>query len=73
MFVSILYYKFNATPNSISNEAQCFSYSIKVLVALREIISREKLFDQRNPTIIICSAELEEALDMKALHLTEIK
>jgi len=50
------------------------SYTLyEVLVALREVISREKLFDQRNSTVIICNADLEEALEMKALHVTEIK
>ena len=46
---------------------------LQVLLALREIVSREKLFDANNPTVIICSTELENALDMKALHVTEIK
>ena len=46
---------------------------LQVLLALREIVSREKLFDAHNPTVIICSTELENALDMKALHVTEIK
>ena len=31
------------------------------------------MFDQRNPAIIICSRELERALNMKALHVTEIR
>ena len=46
---------------------------MQVLLALKEIVSREKLFDRRNPTLIICNSELEDALEMKALHITEIK
>ena len=33
----------------------------------------KKLFDEGNPSIILCSGELEEALDMRALHVTEIR
>ena len=46
---------------------------MQVLLALKEIVSREQLFDRRNPTLIICNSELEDALEMKALHITEIK
>ena len=31
------------------------------------------MFDHSNPAVIICSNELERALDMKALHVTEIR
>ena len=53
-----------------SNHIEIF---MQVLLALKEIVSREKLFDRRNPTLIICNSELEDALEMKALHITEIK
>jgi hypothetical protein len=59
-------------PNLIRLEKRCYTL-YEVLLALREIVSREKLFDLRNPSLIICSSELEEALEMKALHVTEIK
>ena len=50
------------------------SYTLyEVLVALREVICREKLFDIHNPTIIMCNTELDEVLNMKALHVTEVK
>merc|ERR1712223_86125 len=59
-------------PNLVRLEER--SYTLyDVLLALREIVTREKLFDVGNPTVIICSSELEHALDMKALHVTEIK
>ena len=50
-----------------------FEIFMQVLLALKEIVSREQLFDRRNPTLIICNSELEDALEMKALHITEIK
>jgi len=44
-----------------------------VLSALRHVISRERLYDPNNTTVIICSTDLERALDMKFLHVTEIR
>merc|ERR1719288_26828 len=44
-----------------------------VLSALRHVISRERLYDANNTTVIICSKDLEKALDMKFLHVTEIR
>ena len=31
------------------------------------------MYDEKNPSIILCSRDLEEALNMKALHVTEIR
>jgi len=31
------------------------------------------MFDPQNPSMILCSEELEEAIDMKALHVTEMQ
>ena len=45
----------------------------EVLVSLRDIILEEGLYDKRNPSVILCSEELEAALNMKALHITEIR
>jgi hypothetical protein len=45
----------------------------QVLQYLKDLISRETLYDEANKVIILCNAELEDALDMKALHLTEIR
>lgn len=44
-----------------------------ILVILREIIRNEKMFDETNPCIILCSPEFEKAINMKALHVSEIK
>ena len=45
----------------------------EVLVVLKEIIRGEQMFDTRNPSIIICSEEMELALDLHALHVSEIR
>ena len=45
----------------------------EILTILKNEISQQKLFDERNPSIILCSGELEEALNMRALHVTEIR
>ena len=33
----------------------------------------EKLFDETNPSIVMCNSELEDVFDMKALHVTQIR
>ena len=45
----------------------------EVLTVLKIAIRGEGQFDEKNPAIIMCSAELEEAINMKALHVTEIR
>jgi hypothetical protein len=44
---------------------------VQVLMMLKDIIREEKMFDERNPSVIICSKSLEQALDQQALHITE--
>jgi hypothetical protein len=46
---------------------------VKVLTILKEIIRDEEMFDMRNPAIILCDKDLEAALNMRALHVTEIR
>lgn len=43
----------------------------KLLTVLRIIICEEKLYDARNPAVIICSTELEKVLRIKAFHVKE--
>ena len=45
----------------------------KILTILKEVIRGEQLFDPDNQLVILCSTDLEEALDIKALHVTEIR
>ena len=44
-----------------------------VLSALRHVILREQLYDPQNTNVIMCSKDLEDALDMRSMHVTEIK
>lgn len=45
----------------------------EVLQYLREVIEEERLYDPHNASLVLCDAGLEVALDVKALHLTEIR
>ena len=45
----------------------------EILIILKNIIKGEGQFDKDNPSIILCSSDLEEALNMRALHVTEIR
>ena len=40
---------------------------------LKIIIRSEGLYDPQNPSIIMCDRPLEKALDMKDLHVIEIR
>jgi hypothetical protein len=48
-------------------------YSSQILTVLKDVISSEKMFDEKNPSVIICSKPMEQALDQKALHVTEVR
>jgi len=45
----------------------------EVLTILKVIIRDEEMFDMRNPAIILCDQNLEKALNMRALHVSEIR
>ena len=45
----------------------------EILIILKDIIRDEGMFDEKNPSIILCSEHLENALGMKALHVSEIR
>ncbi len=50
------------------------SYTLaKILTILKVIICDAEMFDMRNPAIILCDKDLESALNMRALHVTEIR
>lgn len=74
-----LYYGFknNSTlyqylKNKINNFKEFYTLR-EILKFLKDIIVRENMFDDTNPAIILCSKDLETALNMKALHVTEMK
>jgi hypothetical protein len=45
----------------------------QLLRALRNIILAKGTFDESNPSIVMCSADLEEVLDRRALHVAKIR
>jgi len=45
----------------------------KILNDLKIIIFNEQLYDKTNPSIIICDAALETALNTKMIHILEVK
>ena len=45
----------------------------EILTMLKDVIRREGMFDSANPSVILCSRDLEEALNMRALHVTEVR
>lgn len=45
----------------------------EVMLSLMGIISKEKLYDPSNTSIIMCDVALEMALNMKALHQSELR
>ena len=50
----------------------CLNF-LQVLTALKRVIASDKLYDPQNPTVVLCDQRLEEALDVKALHVSEIR
>jgi len=49
-------------------------YSLhQVLVFLRDVMKEANLFDGKNPCVVVCDQELEQALDVKAVHLSQMR
>ena len=46
---------------------------VEILGKLKIILRSEKLYDPLNPSIIMCDSDLEYALNMKDLHVIEIR
>ena len=46
---------------------------IEIMKNLKLIVRSEKLFDFKNPSIIMCDSDLEIASNVKDLHVTEIR
>ena len=46
---------------------------LKILESLKEVISEERLYDSNNASVVLCDVALEAALDVKALHLTQLR
>ena len=45
----------------------------EILTILKNYIRRDGLYDEENPTVIICSMELESSFGKKTLHLSEVR
>ena len=60
------------TPDLINLDKKAYTL-YDVLLGLRQVISKEKLYDPNNTTVIICSPGLEAALDMRSMHVTEVR
>jgi hypothetical protein len=49
-------------------------FSLKELMyTLKNIIVQERLYDESNPAIILCSQEMETALDLFSLHCQQVE
>ena len=59
--------------SKITNTEKLFYTLGEILTIIKRVISEEKMFDDRNPSVILCSKELEHALNRKALHVTEVR
>ena len=45
----------------------------ELLTILKNVIADEELYDHRNHAIILCNSELEAALDLPGMHVTELR
>jgi hypothetical protein len=46
---------------------------LEILIIFRDVIRKESMFDPNNVSIILCSSELEDTLNVKAFHLSQLK
>ena len=46
---------------------------MEIMENLKVIVRSEKLYDPKNPSIIMCDPSLEKALNVKDLHVTEVR
>ena len=65
--------KFNTFLFNKTGVERSYYTLIEIFIILKKIIREEKLFDQTNPSIVMCSPELEEAINVKALLVTQIR
>lgn len=55
----------------LEQEVESFTL-VEILHKINDLIKRHGMLDRNNQSIILCDAELEEALNMKALHSLEL-
>ena len=56
-----------------TNIKRSYYMLVEILEDLKVIVRSEKLYDPKNPSIIMCDPDLEIALNMKDLHVTEVR
>ena len=49
------------------------NFYLQVLVCLRDAMRDGDMFDQKNRSVVVLDTELEYALDVKAVHLSQIR
>ena len=79
--ISLIYSEYRFKPSSLLSHFVAMKRGFNkerftlwdILTMLKDIIKQEKPFDQQNPSIIVCSEDLERAIDRKALHVSEFR
>ena len=59
--------------SKIRHKEKLFYTLGEILAIIKNVIREERMFDYRNPSVILCTTELEQALDRKALHVAEVR
>ena len=59
--------------SKITHKEKLFYTLDEILAIIENVIKEEQMYDYRNPSVILCSTELEQALNQKALHVAEVR
>ena len=54
--------------SKITHKEKLFYTLGEILAIIENVIREEQMYDYRNPSVILCTTELEQALDRKALQ-----
>ena len=46
---------------------------LEILIIFRDVIKKESMFDPNNVSVILCSTELEDAKNVRAFHLSQLR
>ena len=46
---------------------------LEILIIFRDVIKMESMFDPNNVSVILCSTELEDAKNVRAFHLSQLR
>ena len=56
-----------------TNIKRSYYLLVEIMEKIKVIVRSEKLYDPKNPSIIMCDPNLETALNVKDLHVTEVR